>query len=93
MWLVVACVCAAAACRLMRNTAEANLLTNATDLYNSASGTWSTAQLFSARGGLAATSVGNVAIFAGGTTGAVPSTTSNSTIAYCAQGLLLVFCC
>jgi hypothetical protein len=36
------------------------------DLYNSASGTWSTAQLNVARSFLAATSVGNVAIFAGG---------------------------
>ncbi len=41
---------------------------NAVDLYNSASGTWSTAQLSVARWGLAATSVGNVAIFAGGVT-------------------------
>jgi hypothetical protein len=39
---------------------------NAVDLYNVASGTWSTAQLSVARGWLAATSVGNVAIFAGG---------------------------
>ena len=39
---------------------------NAVDLYNSASGTWSTAQLSVARNSLAATSVGNVAIFAGG---------------------------
>ena len=39
---------------------------NAVDLYNSASGTWSTAQLSVARHSLAATSVGNVAIFAGG---------------------------
>ena len=39
---------------------------NVVDLYNSASGTWSTAQLRIARSQLAATSVGNVAIFAGG---------------------------
>jgi hypothetical protein len=39
---------------------------NAVDLYNGASGTWSTAQLSVARWSLAATSVGNVAIFAGG---------------------------
>ncbi len=39
---------------------------NAVDLYNGASGTWSTAQLSVAREFLAATSVGNVAIFAGG---------------------------
>jgi hypothetical protein len=42
---------------------------NAVDLYNSASGTWSTAQLSVARIHLAATSVGNVAIFAGGVSG------------------------
>jgi hypothetical protein len=41
---------------------------NAVDLYNSASGAWSTAHLSVARWGLAATSVGNVAIFAGGHT-------------------------
>jgi hypothetical protein len=41
-------------------------ISSAVDLYNSASGTWSTAQLSVARYGLAATSVGNVAIFAGG---------------------------
>jgi hypothetical protein len=42
---------------------------NAVDLYNGASGTWSTAQLGVARSSLAATSVGNVAIFAGGSIG------------------------
>ena len=68
MWLVVACVCAAAACRLMRDTAVVGM-TNAVDLYNSATGTWSTAQLSVARYSLVATSVGNVAIFAGGNTG------------------------
>jgi hypothetical protein len=39
---------------------------NVVDMYNRASDTWSTAQLSVARFGLAATSVGNVAIFAGG---------------------------
>ncbi len=39
---------------------------NAVDLYNIASGTWSTAQLSVDRSDLAATSVGNVAIFASG---------------------------
>ena len=39
---------------------------NAVDLYNSATGTRSTAQLSAGCFGLAATSVGNVAIFAGG---------------------------
>ena len=41
-------------------------MSNVVELYNSASGTWSTAQLSVARWSLAATSVGNVAIFAGG---------------------------
>ena len=64
-----ACVCAASDCRLMRATAGAR--SNAVDLYNSATGAWSTAQLSVARRWLAATSVGNVAIFAGGYTGSV----------------------
>jgi hypothetical protein len=42
---------------------------NAVDLYNITSGTWSTAQLSLARFNLAATSVGNMAIFAGGEAG------------------------
>jgi hypothetical protein len=36
------------------------------DVYNGATGTWSTAQLSVARDFLAAASVGNVALFAGG---------------------------
>ena len=36
------------------------------DVYNDATGAWSTAQLSVARGYLAAASVGNVALFAGG---------------------------
>jgi hypothetical protein len=39
---------------------------NVVDLYNSATGAWSTAQLSEKRDLLAATSVGNVALFAGG---------------------------
>jgi hypothetical protein len=42
---------------------------NAVDLYNGASGTWSTAQLSVGRFHVVATSVGNVAIFAGGAIG------------------------
>ena len=61
---VVSCVCAASDCHLMRSTAGAN--SDAVDLYNSATGAWSTAQLSMARHKLAAASVGNVAIFAGG---------------------------
>jgi hypothetical protein len=57
---------------LMRATAGsgAHVASNVVDLYNSATGTWSTAQLSVARSGLAAASVGNVALFAGGWTGA-----------------------
>jgi hypothetical protein len=50
----------------MGATAGFSACSNAVDLYNGALGTWSTAQLSVARGYLAATSVGNVAIFAGG---------------------------
>jgi hypothetical protein len=42
------------------------VVSNAVDMYNCTSGTWSTAQLSVARNAFAATSVGNVAIFAGG---------------------------
>jgi hypothetical protein len=55
-------------CRLITVTAGGGGYSNAVDLYNSVSGTWSTAQLSAARFGLAATSVGNLAIFAGGET-------------------------
>ena len=54
----------------MRATADFGS-SNAVDLYNSATGAWSTAQLSVARGNLAAASVGNVAIFAGGWAGSV----------------------
>ncbi len=39
---------------------------NVVDLYDSGTGLWSTARLSQARYGLSATSVGTVAIFAGG---------------------------
>ena len=57
-------VCPATACSLMRATAVD--ISNVVDVYNSATGTWLTAQLSVARYGLAAASVGNVALFAGG---------------------------
>ncbi len=53
-------------CFLMRATADGSL-SNVADLYDSGTGRWSTAQLSQARGALSATSVGTVAIFAGGT--------------------------
>ena len=48
----------------MRATAGA--VSNVVDVYNGTTGAWSTAQLSVARGYLAAASVGNVALFAGG---------------------------
>ncbi len=39
---------------------------NAVDIYNSATGVWATAQLSEARDRLAAASVGNLALFVGG---------------------------
>ncbi len=61
-------VCPATACSLMRDTAVVNY-SYVVDLYNSATGTWSTAQLSVGRFWFAAASVGNVALFAGGATG------------------------
>ncbi len=69
MFLVVGHICSAAAFRLMRATADGGAVSDVVDLYNSASGIWSTAQLSVARSCIAATSVGNVAIFAGGKRG------------------------
>jgi len=65
-------VFAIADCRLMRVTAD-TARSNAVDLYNSVSGTWSTAQLSVARTTLAAASAGNLAIFAGGDAGGYSS--------------------
>jgi hypothetical protein len=60
-------VCAAAVYRLIMLTA-AGTISSVVDLYNSVSGTWSIAQLSVGRMRFAATSVGNVAVFAGGQT-------------------------
>jgi hypothetical protein len=57
--------------------------TNAVDLYNFTSGTWSTAQLSVARYYFAATSVGNMAIFAGGS--------GNCSLTLFVEGLLFVW--
>ena len=53
----------------VRATAGAAVF-NVVDVYNGATGAWSTAQLSVARYVLAAASVGNVALFAGGFNGA-----------------------
>jgi hypothetical protein len=52
-------------CFLMRATAGGGY-SNVVDLYDSGTGRWSTARLSKKRYDLAATSVGTVAIFAGG---------------------------
>jgi hypothetical protein len=52
-------------CFLMCSTSGSNT-SNVVDLYDSGTGRWSTAQLSQARIWLSATSVGTVAIFAGG---------------------------
>ncbi len=56
------------ACRLMRITSgwDTCCSSDVVDVYNSATGTWSTARLSLARDRIAATFVGNVAVFAGG---------------------------
>ncbi len=51
----------------MRATADG--VSNVVDVYNGTTGAWSTAQLSVARDNLAAASVGNVALFAGGYNG------------------------
>ena len=50
----------------MRATADDGGQSAVVDVYNGTTGAWSTAQLSVARGYLAAASVGNVALFAGG---------------------------
>ncbi len=58
-------VCPATASSLMRTTAGL-APSNVVDVYNGTTGAWSTAQLSVSRCCLAAASVGNVALFAGG---------------------------
>ena len=60
--------CPATASSLMRATAGF-VYSNVVDVYNGATGAWSTAQLSLGRYNLAAASVGNVALFAGGVNG------------------------
>ncbi len=67
--LLLSCFCAAAGCRLISVTADTQLGSQVVDIYHSAMGIWTTAQLSVGRTQLAATSVGGMAIFAGGITG------------------------
>ncbi len=88
MCLLLPCrVCGAAGYRLTRFTAgfqdSSSSSSDVVDLYNSVSGEWSTAQLSVARQSHAATSVGNVAIFAGGLS-------SNCSFALCDAGFIML---
>ena len=85
----------AAASSLMRTTDGSNVV----DLYNVTTGTWSTAQLSATSTNLAATSVGNVALFAGGGSGALLFREWAVGIVYCcvrvlcfARAAVLRFC-
>jgi hypothetical protein len=69
---------------LMHATADGSY-SNVVDVYNGAMGAWSTAQLSLARGYLAAASVGNVALFAGGQ--------ANSALLCREEGLGVVYFC
>jgi hypothetical protein len=63
------CVFVFSDCFLMRATAGSGSGSKVVDLYDSGTGRWSTAQLSQARSDLSATSVGTVAIIAGGLDG------------------------
>ncbi len=67
-WVVCLGILCGSDCFLMRATAGDDR-SNVVDLYDSGTGRWSTAQLSQARGKLSATSVGTVAILAGGFNG------------------------
>jgi hypothetical protein len=71
----------------MRATAVA--FSNAVDVYNGATGAWSTAQLSVARQDLAAASVGNVALFAGGINSALLCREGGLGLVYCCAGVFL----
>ena len=53
-------------CFLIQSAADSFSSVTAVDIFNSATGTWSTAQLSQARRNIGATSVGSVALFAAG---------------------------
>ena len=88
MLAAVLLFCPATAFCLMRSTAGSSTI--ATDVYNGATGAWSTAQLSFARCYLAAASVGNAALFAGGgnTGGALLCTERGFRVVYCCMRVL-----
>jgi|LauGreDrversion4_2_1035121.scaffolds.fasta_scaffold1916434_1 hypothetical protein len=55
--------------RATAGTGPGTVVSSVVDVYNGATGVWSTAQLSVGRSYLAAASVGNVALFAGGYVG------------------------
>ena len=70
-------------CFLMRATAGSVNISNVVDLYDIGTGRWSTAQLSQARTAFSATSVGTVAMFAGGLDGKLLR------IVFCCEGVLI----
>ncbi len=72
--LTILCICCSAlkfvfcatACHLIRSTSDNFASQTAVDIFNSVTGIWSTAQLSLKRRAMGATSVGNIALFAGG---------------------------
>jgi hypothetical protein len=76
-------VCPATASSLMRAAADPYHFSTVVDVYNGATGAWTTAQLSVARPMLAAASVGNVALFAGGGSDAVDIYCNSTSAAAC----------
>jgi hypothetical protein len=83
----------ASTCCLIRSAADPPIAFNVVDIYNVITGSWSTAVLSVARYGLTATSVGNVALFAGGIDGAGALLCSDYVwYLWLHGGLLLIVC-
>ena len=89
-WVFVRGLPCGSDCFLMRAIADV-YMSKVVDLYDSGTGRWSTAQLSQARSYLSATSVGAVAIFAGGQNeaggpfGALDSKLSRIVVVCCAR--------
>jgi hypothetical protein len=80
----------ASSCCLIRSAAAA--YSDVVDLYSGITGLWSTAVLSVARIGLSATSVGNVALFAGGSTAGALLCSDYVWYLWLRGGLLLIVC-
>jgi hypothetical protein len=81
-------------CCLMAPLADSPYQSDVVDVYNGATGAWSTAQLSVARCGIAAASVGNVALFAGGSV-AIGGLLCREGVedVCCCEGLSVCACC